>query len=139
MRSRWDKGAASAGTARDESHQSCRTRRRAAAARAGVGPGERLAAAAGRTLRIWDRAGTLILDLQSPATIYDIAWRPGGRAIAAAGYGGVRIWRLEMPETARRARQEGPAGELAVTPCPQLLTGTSPTPHRPASAMPGRG
>jgi WD40 repeat protein len=67
----------------------------------------------------WPGAGTrmaLILDLQSPVTIYDIAWRPGGRAIAAAGYGGVRIWRLEKPETPRHLQWQGASLRLAWSP-----------------------
>ncbi|HEY4024856.1 MAG TPA: WD40 repeat domain-containing protein [Candidatus Dormibacteraeota bacterium] len=78
--------------------------------------GSRLATSAGRCLRIWDTAGNLQHDLASPEIIYDIGWRPSGRGIAAAGYGGVRIWRWDRLDKPRHLQWKGASLRLAWSP-----------------------
>ena len=55
--------------------------------------GQYLATAAGKKLRLWDAAGTLVREYPDhPSTIADLAWRAGGDDLASAAYGGVQVW-----------------------------------------------
>ncbi len=78
--------------------------------------GELLATASGRSLRVWDADGKLLHDLRSPETVYDVVWRPKGRALATSGYGGVWIWRLDRPDRPRHLNWKGASLRLAWSP-----------------------
>jgi WD40 repeat protein len=83
--------------------------------------GALLAAAAGQHLSVWDEAGALVQEFTSPATIYDIAWRPGGRGLASAGYGGVWVWKLDRPEKVRHLPWKGASLRLAWSPSGEYI------------------
>lgn len=79
--------------------------------------GQYLAAAAGRSLRIWDPAGRLIAEHRDHAsTIADIAWQPGSTRIAAVAYGGTTLWAPEQPAPVRRYAWQGSSLVLAWSP-----------------------
>lgn len=79
--------------------------------------GDMLAAAAGRTLRLWDATGQLLRDhADHPSTIADIQWRPGGRDLAAAVYGGVVLRHADQPDLVRRFSWKGSSLVLAWNP-----------------------
>src|SRR5579862_3672218 len=70
--------------------------------------GDVLAAAAGRTLRLWNAAGEAMREyVDHPSTIADIQWKPGGRELAAAVYGGVVLRHADQPDFARRFAWKG--------------------------------
>lgn len=76
-----------------------------------------LAAAAGRSLRLWDADGNLLHDWTDHAsTIADIAWQPNGATIAAVAYGGTTLWRPGQAEPARRYAWKGSSLVLAWSP-----------------------
>jgi len=52
-----------------------------------------LATAAGKKVRLWDAAGRQIREYPNhPATVADLAWRPGRNQLAVAHYGGVSLY-----------------------------------------------
>lgn len=56
--------------------------------------GDLLAAAAGRTVRLWAADGTLRHAWDGHAsTVADIAWEPNGTRLAAVAYGGLTLWK----------------------------------------------
>lgn len=79
--------------------------------------GRALAAAAGKSLRIWDAAGALVGEHTDHAsTIADIAWKPGAEQIAAVAYGGTTLWALDQPAPLRRYEWKGSSLVLAWSP-----------------------
>ncbi|NJO81386.1 MAG: WD40 repeat domain-containing protein [Blastochloris sp.] len=79
--------------------------------------GAYLAAAAGKCLRIWDTAGTLLIEHTDHAsTIADIAWKPGSKQIAAVAYGGTTLWGIDRAEPLRRYAWKGSSLVLAWSP-----------------------
>jgi WD40 repeat protein len=52
-----------------------------------------LAAAAGKKVRIWDAASTLLREMPAQAgTVTDLAWRPGTNSITVLGYGAANVY-----------------------------------------------
>lgn len=52
-----------------------------------------LATAAGKKVRLWDATGRQLREYPNhPATVADLAWRPGRNQIAVAHYGGVSLY-----------------------------------------------
>jgi len=79
--------------------------------------GHFLAAAAGKSLRVWDAQGTLVCEHRDHAsTIADIAWKPGLPQIAAVAYGGTTLWALDDPAPLRRYAWQGSSLVLAWSP-----------------------
>lgn len=82
--------------------------------------GRHLASAAGRRLRMWrPRSGTEML-WESPdhaSTVSGLQWRPGsGKDLATSAYGGVTLWRTNLPEPVRRYEWKGSTIALAWSP-----------------------
>ncbi|NJP04725.1 MAG: WD40 repeat domain-containing protein [Chloroflexaceae bacterium] len=76
-----------------------------------------LAAAAGRTVRLWAADGTLRHTWNAHAsTVTDIAWEPHGTRLAAAAYGGVTLWQPGQAEPLRRYQWRGSTLVLAWSP-----------------------
>ncbi|WP_029215116.1 WD40 repeat domain-containing protein [Kallotenue papyrolyticum] len=79
--------------------------------------GDCLASAAGRVLRLWDAQGALLREERDhPSTIADLQWRPGGRELAVAVYGGVIIRHADAPQMVRRLTWQGSSLALAWSP-----------------------
>jgi WD40 repeat protein len=79
--------------------------------------GQLLAAAAGKSLRVWDAAGALVCEHRDhESTIADIAWKPGLEQIAAVAYGGTTLWALDDPTPLRRYAWKGSSLILAWSP-----------------------
>lgn len=54
-----------------------------------------LATAAGKTARVWDAAGNLVLTTPAQAgTVTDLGWRPGTQQLAVLGYGAANVYDL---------------------------------------------
>lgn len=84
--------------------------------------GDCLASAAGRVLRLWDARATLLREERDhPSTIADLQWRPGGRELAAAVYGGVMIHHADAPQTVRRLTWQGSSLALAWSPTGRFI------------------
>jgi hypothetical protein len=84
--------------------------------------GDMLAAAAGRTLRFWDASGQVLREhADHPSTIADIQWRPGGRELAAAVYGGVVLRHADQPDLVRRFAWEGVQPGAGLEPTRRIL------------------
>ncbi len=55
--------------------------------------GTLLAAAAGKTARVWDAAGRLVFTTPAQAgTVTDLGWRPGANQLAVLGYGAANVY-----------------------------------------------
>ncbi len=81
-----------------------------------------LAGCAGRLLQVWNTEGTVVATFPPFAsTIADIAWVPRTGEIAAAGYGGVGIYRPEAPQACRRLDWKGSVLALAWSPAGTYL------------------
>jgi WD40 repeat protein len=79
--------------------------------------GQYLAAAAGKSLRIWDSQGVLLAEHRDhESTIADIAWQPGTAQIAAVAYGGTTLWAIEQSAPLRRYAWQGSSLVLAWSP-----------------------
>ncbi|NJM08511.1 hypothetical protein HC891_23520 [Candidatus Gracilibacteria bacterium] len=79
--------------------------------------GQYLAAAAGKSLRIWDSQGVLLAEHRDhESTIADIAWQPGTTQIAAVAYGGTTLWALDQSAPLRRYAWQGSSLVLAWSP-----------------------
>jgi WD40 repeat protein len=84
--------------------------------------GHYVAAAAGRSLRIWDNSGILVREHTDHAsTIADIGWRPQSSTIAAVAYGGTTLWSLTSDEPLRRYVWQGSSLVLAWSPDARML------------------
>jgi WD40 repeat protein len=84
--------------------------------------GAYFAAAAGRTVRIWDRDGRLVRDcLGHASTVADLAWRPGTNELAVAAYGGVTLWTPDLADPPRKFEWKGSTLALAWAPNGQFL------------------
>jgi WD40 repeat protein len=76
-----------------------------------------LAAAAGKTVRLWGRAGQLVRDYADHvSTVSDIVWRPGGKELTSSAYGGVNVWSPDSDEPVRRFSWKGSVLRLAWSP-----------------------
>ncbi|HYZ01836.1 MAG TPA: WD40 repeat domain-containing protein [Candidatus Binatia bacterium] len=78
--------------------------------------GTRLASAAGRCLRIWDGDGDLAEEMTCAQTIQDLDWRRQPSELAAAFYGGIRIWRVGGDGGPRDLRWQGASLRCAWSP-----------------------
>ncbi|MFV9503407.1 MAG: WD40 repeat domain-containing protein [Oscillochloridaceae bacterium umkhey_bin13] len=79
--------------------------------------GRYLAAAAGRSLHVWDTLANLICTHTDHAsTIADIGWKPGTEQIAAVAYGGTTLWDLDVLTPLRRYAWQGSSLVLAWSP-----------------------
>jgi len=86
--------------------------------------GSRLAAGAGRVVRVWDSAGVQLANLAGhPSTVSDLAWRPGSDTLAALVYGGVMLWTLhgDGPPTFRLFPWKGSPLRMAWSPDGTML------------------
>lgn len=86
--------------------------------------GNRLAVAAGRTVRLWDPSGRERIDLTDhPSTVSDLAWQPGRDTLAALVYGGVMLWspRAGGPPSVRRLEWKGSPLRMAWSPDGRML------------------
>jgi WD40 repeat protein len=79
--------------------------------------GRFLAAAAGKSLRIWNQQSELVSEHTDHAsTIADIAWKPNTDRIAAVAYGGTTLWRPGTPEPQRVYAWKGSSLVIAWSP-----------------------
>jgi WD40 repeat protein len=75
-----------------------------------------LATAAGRTLSLWSAQGELSHQYRHDSTIQDIQWRPGGRDLVMAAYGGIAFLHPERTDKVRQFKWQGAAWVLACSP-----------------------
>jgi len=76
-----------------------------------------LASAAGKKLRLWNRAGEMVREyLDHPSTIADIQWHPMEPILASTGYGKVFFWSPEQQEALREFAWSGSMLALAWSP-----------------------
>jgi WD40 repeat protein len=79
--------------------------------------GNYLAAAASRSLRIWDANGTLVREHTNHAsTIADLGWKPASDQIAAVAYGGTVLWSPTSEQPLRHYAWKGSSLVLAWSP-----------------------
>jgi WD40 repeat protein len=79
--------------------------------------GVHLAAAAGRSLRIWSAAGELIYEsAEHDSTIADIDWNPDGSGLAVAAYNGVTLHILSRNLPPRKLMWKGSSLAIAWSP-----------------------
>ncbi len=84
--------------------------------------GSRLASAAGRKVRVWDAAGELVRELPpQPATVADLAWKPGDGLLTVAAYGGVRLYEVGKDEPVRTFAWKGAPLRPAWSPDGKML------------------
>ncbi|NOK57898.1 MAG: WD40 repeat domain-containing protein [Chloroflexi bacterium AL-W] len=84
--------------------------------------GDLLAAAGGRSVRLWATDGTLRHTWDTHAsTVADIAWEPNGTHLATAAYGGVTLWQPGQTELLRRYQWQGSTLVLAWSPDGNLI------------------
>lgn len=81
-----------------------------------------LASAAGRVLRFWSEDGDLLREFNdAPSTLADLAWKPGKRLLAAAAYGGARLYHPDHEEMGGVLAWQGSSLALAWSPNGQML------------------
>jgi WD40 repeat protein len=81
-----------------------------------------LASAAGKKLRLWDEAGTMLREyLDHPSTIADIQWKPNDSILASAGYGKLFLWSPEQQQPVREFTWQGSMLVLAWSPDAQYI------------------
>lgn len=79
--------------------------------------GERLVSAAGKKLRLWDKAGELLRAYpDQPHSIGAVAWDLKGRELISAGFGGVRFWSTDADEPVREIEERSAFLVLALSP-----------------------
>jgi WD40 repeat protein len=86
--------------------------------------GVSLAASAGKTIRVWDRAGTPTDDwAKHESTVTDFGWRPGAPSggkqremLAATCYGGVTFWQTGYAAPVRTLQWKGSSLRLLWSP-----------------------
>jgi WD40 repeat protein len=84
--------------------------------------GKLLASAAGKRLRLWDPAGTLIREYADhQSTIADIAWQPDGGDIVAGAYGALTFWNVSSSKAVRKLEWRGSILVIAWSPDGQYL------------------
>ncbi|MDB4964627.1 MAG: hypothetical protein JWN44_316 [Myxococcales bacterium] len=70
--------------------------------------GECVAAAAGKKLRVWSRAGELVTDVDGyESTITGLFWLPGTEQLVTSCYGGLQFVTIGKPEWVRRLDWKG--------------------------------
>ncbi len=84
--------------------------------------GQTLATAAGKKVRVWNTAGTMLAEFADHAsTVADLAWRPGTGELTIASYGGVILRRLDAPDSPRKLEWKGSPLKMAWSPDGQVL------------------
>ena len=84
--------------------------------------GTRLAASAGKKVRIWDATGELVRELPAQAgTVTDLAWRPGTDHLVVLGYGAANIYDPASGELVRTFAWKGSPLALAWSPDGKVL------------------
>jgi len=84
--------------------------------------GTRLAAGAGKKVRIWDSTGHLLRELPAQAgTVTDLAWRPGANQLAVLGYGAANIYDAASGALAHSFAWKGSPLALAWSPNGKVL------------------
>ena len=79
--------------------------------------GSCVAAAAGRNLRVWSRAGRLLAEHAGHAsTITALLWQAHPARIITACYGGVQFWAVDKGKPVRRLEWKGSILSLALSP-----------------------
>ena len=80
--------------------------------------GDSFATAAGKTLRVWSRAGALLTEVNGyESTITSLFWLPGTQQLVTSCYGGLQFVTVGKPEWVRRLDWKGSI--LAATPSPE--------------------
>jgi WD40 repeat protein len=81
-----------------------------------------LAAALGRSVRLWAPDGTLLRDwTDHKSTVSDLAWRPGGGELGVSAYGSVTFWSPRADAFLKRFEWPGSVLTLAWSPDGKLL------------------
>jgi WD40 repeat protein len=79
--------------------------------------GNYLATAAGRKLKVWDKAGTLVREYPDhPHTIADITWKADSEELVSACYGQLKFWSPEEAQAQRTFSWKGSMLALAWSP-----------------------
>jgi len=84
--------------------------------------GKTLATSAGKKVRLWDAAGTMLCEYANhPATVSDLAWRPRSNLLAVAAYGGVTLYDPAQPDPLKTFAWKGAPLRLAWSPNGEVL------------------
>ncbi len=84
--------------------------------------GKILATAAGKKVRLWDTAGTMLREYANhAATISDLAWRPRSQTLAVSAYGGVTLYDPALPEPIKVLAWKGAPLAMAWSPNGEVL------------------
>lgn len=84
--------------------------------------GERIATAAGRTVRVWSASGELLLEPDALAsTVTSLVWRGDGTAVAATCYGGAHVWPFVEGAKSRHLPWQGSLISAAFSPDGRVL------------------
>ena len=75
-----------------------------------------LASAAGKVLRLWSPTGELRHEYRHDSTIQDIEWKPAGRDLVMAAYGGIAFVHPDKPDRVRQFKWQGAAWVCACSP-----------------------
>lgn len=79
--------------------------------------GKLLASAAGKSLRLWDPAGSCIREFKDHgSTISDIAWKPGGGDTVSGSYGGLQFWNVSSEKAVSNLEWRGSILTIAWSP-----------------------
>lgn len=79
--------------------------------------GKILASSAGKQLRLWDPAGSLIRTFdRHQSTISDIAWAPEGGDIVTGSYGALQFWNVSSEKPVRTLEWQGSILTIAWSP-----------------------
>eukprot|EP01079_Euglenida_sp_SAG-EU17-18_P003089 gene3089-3634_t len=69
-------------------------------------------------VKVWDRAGKVILGLPVPDASLTVAWSPGGGLIAVGGYWGLKVFHAGNGTTFLAPTWDQKDGLAATSPCP---------------------
>lgn len=84
--------------------------------------GDRIATAAGRSVRIWSAGGELMRECPAlDSTVTGLAWRLDGTGLAASCYGGVYVWPLLAGARERHLAWKGSLISLAWSPDARIV------------------
>jgi len=84
--------------------------------------GGELAAAAGKMLRLWDAAGTVVYESADHAsTVSDLAWNPDGSGVATTAYLGVTLHVASRAAPPRKLTWKGSSLALAWSPSSRYI------------------
>jgi WD40 repeat protein len=84
--------------------------------------GDRIATAAGRTVRVWNPSGELLFEPDTLAsTVTSLVWRGDGSAVAATCYGGAHVWPFVEGAKSRHLPWQGSLISAAFSPDGRVL------------------